>query len=112
MITQEQSNTKSDIEPNITKQELAIMESQAISAPTSQNGVNHFFLNVFIPGLGSLAHGKKTIGMIQLLTLLGGFISCGFLGWSGLGIVLISYVWSIITGFSFLKEKGDSLVWK
>jgi hypothetical protein len=82
-----------------------------VSGPIEQTGVNHLAMNVVIPGLGSLVRGQTGMGAAQLgLTLLAigvlftGHVLAGLLMWLG------AWIWSLVSGIGFLKEK--KLEWR
>lgn len=83
----------------------------AISAPVSQRGLNHLVLNCIIPGLGSLAHGKKGLGWSQLVLALASVPFFLYHWYFGLPLLMGAYLWSLISGLEFVKERQGDLVW-
>lgn len=80
-------------------------KEQSVSAPIAAGGFNHFVLNLFFPGVGSMAHGKTRLGLLQLGGVLLGIPLLFFKWYLGVAIFFASYAWSFITGLRFLKER-------
>lgn len=59
-------------------------------------------LNIFVPGIGSLVGWKTKEGVLQLVLFLVG-VPLIYL-WIGYPMVLIAWVWGIITGIKLITE--------
>lgn len=60
-------------------------------------------INGIFPGLGTIIHGERKRGKIQLALFIFGLITAVFL--IGLLILLVVWVWALIDGFYFILDK-------
>lgn len=60
-------------------------------------------INVLVfPGLGSIIGGRVGTGVIQMILILIGIITVWFL--IGLPILLIAWIWALITGIDMIQD--------
>jgi hypothetical protein len=78
-----------------------------VSGPIEAKGVNHLAMNVFVPGLGSLAHGNYAVALLQFGLVIGAVptLLTGHL-WLALGMAILAYAWSIVSGIGFLGKSS------
>lgn len=86
-------------------------KEQSVSAPISGKGVGHFFMNLIVPGSGSIAHGKTRLGLYQIGGVALGIPLLFFKWYLGLIAILFAYAWSFVTGLGFLKERDFPEDW-
>lgn len=99
--------------PHPSQLGTAIVPMQSsLTAPVSQQAINHLILNCIIPGSGTLLHKKTSLGLAQLSLMLFSFPLMMYSILPALLLLAGSYLWSIVTGIQFTKEKEDQLTWE
>lgn len=83
----------------------------SVAPPVEAGSINHLVMNAIIPGLGSLAHGKKALGLAQLAMALAALPTLFFNFWAAVLLAVFAYAWSVVSGIGFLSDKNTP-TWK
>lgn len=69
--------------------------------PTQSLGIIVLILNVFLPGIGTIAAGRVSEGLMQfILYVIGAFLSFFVIG---IPIVIIVWIWALVTSIEVIR---------
>ncbi|MBI5797529.1 hypothetical protein HZA98_01335 [Candidatus Woesearchaeota archaeon] len=69
--------------------------------PTQSLGIIVLILNIFFPGLGTIAAGRVSEGLMQfILYIIGIFLSLFVIG---IPIVIIVWIWALVTSIEVIR---------
>lgn len=74
--------------------------------PTKTMAIVGLVLNLWIPGVGTLAFGgpkRKRAGIIQLILFIVGILFCWAFGLGAIGIV-VAWIWALVNSIQILGE--------